>query len=80
MTDALLEARARVLRDLAARGLDIAATVSVVDSRHTGMLCHRCTSHATVQLYCASAPPSIMLRLLRRASLRMRLQDRARQL
>lgn len=31
MTDALLEARARVLHDLAARGLDTAATVSVVD-------------------------------------------------
>ncbi len=31
MTDALLEARARVLHDLAARGLDNAATVSVVD-------------------------------------------------
>ncbi len=31
MTDALLEARARVLHDLAARGLASAATVSVVD-------------------------------------------------
>jgi hypothetical protein len=31
MTDALLEARARVLHDLAARGLDNPATVSVVD-------------------------------------------------
>ena len=31
VTDALLEARARVLHDLAARGLDTAAAVSVVD-------------------------------------------------
>ncbi len=31
MTDALLHARARVLHDLAARGQDSAATVSVVD-------------------------------------------------
>jgi hypothetical protein len=31
VTDALLEARARVLHDLAACGLDTAATVSVVD-------------------------------------------------
>lgn len=31
MTDALFEARARVLHDLAACGLDTAATVSVVD-------------------------------------------------
>jgi hypothetical protein len=31
VTDALIEARARVLHDLAARGLDTAHTVSVVD-------------------------------------------------
>ena len=31
VTDALLEARARVLHDLVACGLDTAATVSVVD-------------------------------------------------
>lgn len=31
MTDSLLAARARVLHDLAARGMDNAATVSVVD-------------------------------------------------